>query len=79
MRLRPWILLATAMALAGCGEVKKQAFAECLGEAPSEGQIVRAVSIVACMQTKGYSGWCATNSLCFNANRLDTKLAENIF
>jgi len=79
MRLRLWIVFAIMIALGGCEEVKKQAFAQCRLEAPSNDRVVRAHAIVVCMATRGYSSWCTNNLLCFKAERLDTELAENMF
>jgi hypothetical protein len=58
--------------------VKTQAFVGCRAEAEKLGDEFQHKSILSCMKARGYTGWCVKNSMCFEADRLDTKLSEII-
>jgi ABC-type transport system substrate-binding protein len=56
---------------------KVRAFAGCYYAGGQESdQRRRYNSMLACMGTKGYSGWCMKNAMCFEAARLDAILVE---
>jgi hypothetical protein len=57
---------------------KTQVFVGCHAEAEKLGDDLQHKSIVSCMKARGYTGWCVRNSMCFEADRLDTKLSETI-
>jgi hypothetical protein len=57
---------------------KTQVFVGCRAEAEKLGDDLQHNSILSCMKARGYTGWCVKNSMCFEADRLDTKLSETI-
>jgi hypothetical protein len=57
---------------------KTRAFVGCYSDASEANQDRRYKFVLACMKTRGYAGWCMKNSMCFEAERLDTLLEETI-
>jgi hypothetical protein len=57
---------------------KAKAFDGCRAQANDVSNELQDKSVLRCMKANGYNGWCVRNLMCFEADRLDTKIAETI-